>query len=63
MDHVFPRHTANKPPVAQRSEGVYIFDGTGKAYLDGSGGAAVSCLGHGDPDIRAAIKRQVDQLA
>jgi adenosylmethionine-8-amino-7-oxononanoate aminotransferase len=46
-----------------RAEGVYVYDDTGKQYLDGSGGAAVTCLGHGHPDVIAAIKSQVDQLA
>ena len=55
MSHIFPRHTKKLPPKAIRGEGCYLYDETGKAYLDGSGGAAVSCLGHGDPDIIAAI--------
>ena len=63
MDHVFPRHTANLPPKAVRAEGVYIYDDNGKAYLDGSGGAAVSCLGHGDADVIAAVQKQVETLA
>ncbi len=63
MSHVFPRSSKWAPPRAARAEGVYIYDETGKAYLDGSGGAAVSCLGHGDPDIIAAVKAQVDGLA
>ena len=63
MSHIFPRHTKKLPPKAQRGEGCYLFDETGKAYLDGSGGAAVSCLGHGDPDIIAAIQAQVADLA
>lgn len=63
MSHVFPRHTKNTPPRAVHGEGCYLFDETGKAYLDGSGGAAVSCLGHNDPDIIAAIKEQADSLA
>tara|TARA_Y100000815_G_scaffold275015_1_gene311097 strand:- start:355 stop:1629 length:1275 start_codon:yes stop_codon:yes gene_type:complete len=46
-----------------RGEGVYLYDQTGKQYLDGSGGAAVSCLGHGDADVTAAIKAQLDQVA
>ena len=46
-----------------RGEGIYIYDKDGKRYLDASGGAAVSCLGHGHPRIIAAIKRQLDQLA
>lgn len=63
MSHVFPRHTKIIPPVAVKGEGIYIFDSNGNKYLDGSGGAAVSCLGHSDPDVIAAIKKQVDQLA
>jgi len=46
-----------------RGQGIYLYDHTGKQYLDGSGGAAVSCLGHGDADVIAAIKAQTDQLA
>jgi len=46
-----------------RGEGCYIFDAAGRAYLDGSGGAAVSCLGHSDADVRAAIHRQLDEIA
>jgi adenosylmethionine-8-amino-7-oxononanoate aminotransferase len=46
-----------------RGEGVYLYDDTGKQYLDGSGGAAVTCLGHGHPEIIEAIKAQVDKLA
>ncbi|MEL7211822.1 MAG: aspartate aminotransferase family protein [Pseudomonadota bacterium] len=62
MSHVFPRHTKAHMPVAVRGEGIYIFDSEGKSYLDGSGGAAVSCLGHSDPDVIAAIKSQIDSL-
>jgi adenosylmethionine-8-amino-7-oxononanoate aminotransferase len=50
-------------PVAVRGEGCYIYDADGRAYLDGSGGAAVSCLGHSDPDVRAAIHEQLDRIA
>ena len=39
------------------------YDASGKQYLDGSGGAAVSCLGHSDPDVIAAIKAQIDDMA
>ena len=51
------------PPAATSAQGCYIYDQSGKSYLDGSGGAAVSCLGHGDPDIISAIKSQADQLS
>jgi adenosylmethionine-8-amino-7-oxononanoate aminotransferase len=61
--HIFGRSTKGTLPTATRGEGCYLFDSTGKRYLDGSGGAAVSCLGHSDPDVRAALHRQLDQLA
>ena len=63
MTHIFPRHSKLNAPVAVGGEGIYLIDSTGKRYLDGSGGAAVSCLGHGDAEITAAIKAQLDQLA
>ena len=63
MTHVFHRHTHTLPPVAVRGDGVEIIDSTGKRYLDASGGAAVSCLGHSHPKVIQAIKDQVDQLA
>jgi adenosylmethionine-8-amino-7-oxononanoate aminotransferase len=63
MSHVFPRHTKISPPRAVSGSGCYIYDANGKAYLDGSGGAAVSCLGHGDQDIIAAVQHQTERLA
>lgn len=63
MSHVFPRNMKASYPVAIGGDGCYIIDGTGKRYLDGSGGAAVSCLGHSHPVVTEAIKSQLDQLA
>ncbi|WP_299625189.1 aspartate aminotransferase family protein [uncultured Tateyamaria sp.] len=63
MSHVFPRHCHKTPPVAVRGEGCYLFDSDGRKYLDGSGGAAVSCLGHGDADVIKAVQDQVASLA
>ncbi|WP_368640997.1 aspartate aminotransferase family protein [Castellaniella ginsengisoli] len=63
MTHVFhrnPQHTLNR---AVRAQGISLFDQDGRQYLDASGGAAVSCLGHGHPDVIAAIKAQLDQVA
>jgi adenosylmethionine-8-amino-7-oxononanoate aminotransferase len=62
MSHVFGRDTRTTFPVAVRGEGLFLYDASGKRYLDASGGAAVSCLGHGHPVVREAIKRQVDRL-
>ncbi len=62
-NHIFARSSRVTPPVAVRGEGCYLIDAAGKRYLDGSGGAAVSCLGHSDPDVRAALHAQLDRLA
>lgn len=61
--HVFHRHLQHTPPVAVSGQGVYLTDAQGKRYLDASGGAAVSCLGHGHPDVLAAMHAQIDKLA
>ncbi len=63
MNHVFHRDARIEPPVAVAGEGPYLIDRAGRRYLDASGGAAVSCLGHGHPAIIAAIKAQADKLA
>ncbi|MDP5307870.1 aspartate aminotransferase family protein [Paracoccus spongiarum] len=63
MSHVFPRHCHVQLPTAVGGEGVWLIDSDGKRYLDGSGGAAVSCLGHGDAEVTGAIKAQLDRLA
>ena len=62
MSHVFPRHTKSNSPTAVSGKGVYLTDINGKQYLDASGGAAVSCLGHGDVEIIDAIKAQLDRM-
>ena len=50
-------------PIAVSGSGIEIVDADGRRYLDASGGAAVSCLGHGHPDVLAAIRKQLDALA
>lgn len=62
MTHVFRRQIAGTMPVADRGEGVYIVDTDGKRYIDASGGAAVSCLGHSDADVIRAIQDQAGRL-
>jgi adenosylmethionine-8-amino-7-oxononanoate aminotransferase len=63
MTNVFHRNPHNEPPVAVSGKGMYLTDAGGKKYIDASGGAAVSCLGHGDPDVVKAIQVQVENLA
>lgn len=63
MTHILHRHTKSTPPVAVQGDGVYVIDNKGKRYLDASGGAAVSCLGHSHPRVIDAIKTQLDNIA
>jgi len=63
MSNVFPRNCKANLPLAVQGDGVYIVDSTGKRYLDASGGAAVSCLGHSNARVIDAIKAQLDRLA
>jgi adenosylmethionine-8-amino-7-oxononanoate aminotransferase len=63
MSNVFYRSPGSTYPIAVRGEGPYVYDSSGKQYLDGCGGAAVCCLGHGHPRVVEAIKAQVDRLA
>jgi adenosylmethionine-8-amino-7-oxononanoate aminotransferase len=63
VTHVFHRHLRQTPPVAASAQGMHIRDADGRRYLDASGGAAVSSLGHGHPDVIAAMHAQIDTLA
>ncbi len=60
--HVFHRNPAAVLPMVDHGEGIYLIDDTGKRYLDASGGAAVSCLGHSHPAVIQAIKDQLDRV-
>jgi len=63
MSAVFHRHLSRRFPTAVSGQGVRLTDSDGKEYIDASGGAAVSCLGHGHPDVIAAMHTQIDKLA
>jgi adenosylmethionine-8-amino-7-oxononanoate aminotransferase len=62
MSHVLYRQITSLP-VAIGGKGIELIDSTGKHYIDASGGAAVSCLGHGHPAVTAALHEQLDKLA
>lgn len=62
MSYVLHRNLKKNPPHAVKGDGAYLIDQSGKRYLDASGGAAVSCLGHSHPAIIEAIQEQVATL-
>jgi adenosylmethionine-8-amino-7-oxononanoate aminotransferase len=61
--HILHRQLRGRYPLAARAQGCIIEDAAGRRYLDASGGAAVSCLGHGHPDVLAAMHEQLDRIA
>jgi adenosylmethionine-8-amino-7-oxononanoate aminotransferase len=63
MTHILHRQLRGSLPLAVGGHGIRIVDANGKEYLDASGGAAVSCLGHGHPDVVRAMHEQIDRLA
>ncbi|MDN6874267.1 aspartate aminotransferase family protein [Pseudomonas citronellolis] len=63
MSHVLHRSLTQSYPTAVRGDGAYLIDSEGRRYLDASGGAAVSCLGHSDPAVIEVVRRQVGTLA
>jgi adenosylmethionine-8-amino-7-oxononanoate aminotransferase len=62
VSHIFHRNPKQVLPTAAGGEGIYLIDDAGRRYLDASGGAAVSCLGHHHPRILQAIQRQANAL-
>ena len=63
MTNVFHRNPQGQPPIAVGGRGIFLIDAKGNEYIDASGGAAVSCLGHGDHEVIHAIKKQAELLA
>ena len=63
MSRIMHRNLRQTPPTAVSACGIHIVDSTGKQYIDASGGAAVSSLGHGHPVVLDAIRRQLDTVA
>ncbi|MEW5879952.1 MAG: aspartate aminotransferase family protein [Pseudomonadota bacterium] len=61
--HILHRQLRGGYPLAVSAQGCFITDAAGKRYLDASGGAAVSCLGHGHPDVLAAMHAQIERIA
>ncbi len=63
MSRILHRTLFSDPPLAVGGHGIYIRDADGREIIDGSGGAAVACLGHGNARINAAIAEQLSKVA
>ena len=63
MSHILHRRIHQTLPQAVAGTGIEIIGSDGRIYIDASGGAAVSCLGHGHPDVLAAMQAQLEKIA
>jgi acetylornithine/N-succinyldiaminopimelate aminotransferase len=54
--------TARPPAVFVRGEGAWLWDDSGKRYLDFIQGWAVNCLGHSPPEVADALTAQAKLL-
>lgn len=61
--HILYRNLARDYPMIVRGEGCWLYDDSGKEYLDACGGAYVACLGHGVPEVVEAVAEQVRRVA
>ncbi len=63
MTKILHRNLRGTLPFAASAKGLRITDREGREYIDACGGAAVSCLGHGHPEVLAAMHAQIDRVA
>lgn len=56
-------HYYAKPLMLVEGRGAFVFDETGRRYLDGFGGIVTTLLGHGHPRVLAAVREQQATLA
>jgi len=61
--HVFYRKQSHPKPTVVRGDGIYLWDSTGKRYIDASGGAVVVNVGHGVTEIADAVRDQLASVA
>ncbi|UCD69465.1 MAG: aspartate aminotransferase family protein [Betaproteobacteria bacterium] len=61
MQHVMPTY-GRQPVTFSHGEGAWLWDASGKRYLDALCGIAVTGLGHAHPRIAAALSEQAGRL-
>lgn len=58
--HLFYQ-TDHPRPVLDRAEGIYMWDTEGNRFIDGSSGAMVCNIGHSNPHVLEAMRRQMER--
>ncbi|MGE0614617.1 MAG: aspartate aminotransferase family protein [Bacteriovoracia bacterium] len=61
--NVLLRNLQKRLPVVSHGERMFLFDHSGKRYIDASGGALVTSLGHGCREVVEAISQQMTKVA
>lgn len=62
MSNLVHRNLNIAPPIAISGQGIWLREASGHEVMDGSGGAAVACLGHGHPHVLGAMRAQLEKL-
>lgn len=62
-DRIFHREIGRDYPMVDRGAGIYVFDSTGRRYIDGAGGVFVVNIGHGSPAVEQAMAAQAHRIA
>lgn len=63
IDGNFYRNLNKHYPTVDRAEGIYLWDMEGKRYIDGSGGACVVSIGHGNKQVKDAMLKQAERVS
>jgi len=63
MTYILHRSLNTALPTVVGAEDNHLIDDAGRRYLNVCGGVAVSCLGHDNAKVRAAIAAQLDKVA
>lgn len=63
MSRIIQRSLREIPDTAVRGEGIRLHLASGRIVIDGSGGAAVACIGHGNKRVAAAMAEQAGKMA
>ena len=63
MSRILQRTLSKTPETAISGEGIRLHLSNGETVIDGSGGAAVACLGHGNRRVAAAMAEQAGRMA
>ena len=63
MSRILQRNLGSVPDTAVRGDGIRLHLASGQVVIDGSGGAAVACIGHGNARVAAAMAAQAGRMA